>query len=111
LLRDPRQRSEITQKHPWLVAFSFRLLRGLGFAGALAEIGLPHGEIPLALFSFNVGVEFGHLAFIAAVLSAAYLTRRVVMHRSVPTWAPRAAAYAIGGTASFWVFERLAAAV
>lgn len=111
LLRDPRQRSEITQTYPWLVSFSFGLLHGLGFAGALAEIGLPHGEIPLALFSFNVGVEFGQLAFIAAVLSVAYLTRTVVTPRGVPIWAPRAAAYVIGCIASFWLFERLAAAV
>ena len=111
LLRDPHQRSDITQTYPWLVAFSFGLLHGLGFAGALAEIGLPHGQIPLALFSFNVGVELGQLAFIAAVLSVAYLTRTVVMRRGVPNWAPWAAAYVIGSTASYWVFERLAVAV
>jgi hydrogenase/urease accessory protein HupE len=111
LLRDPHQRSDITQTYPWLIAFSFGLLHGLGFAGALAEIGLPHGEIPLALFSFNVGVELGQLAFIAAVLSLAYLTRTVVMRRGAPPWAPRAAAYVIGCLASYWVFERLAAAV
>jgi hypothetical protein len=56
-------RSDFTQSYPWLIAFGFGLLHGLGFAGALAEIGLPHGEIPLALFSFNVGVEVGQLAF------------------------------------------------
>jgi hypothetical protein len=111
LLRDPRQRSDITQTYPWLVAFTFGLLHGLGFAGALTEIGLPHGEIPLALFSFNVGVEFGQLAFIAAVLSLAYLTRTAVMPRRVPVWGPRTAAYVIGCIASYWVFERLAAAV
>jgi hydrogenase/urease accessory protein HupE len=108
LLRDPLQRSDITQTYPWIVAFSFGLLHGLGFAGALAEIGLPHGQIPLALFSFNVGVELGQLAFIAAVLSLGYLTRTVIIRRGTPTWAPRVAAYAIGGIASYWVFERLA---
>ena len=65
LLRDPLHRSHITQNDPWLVAFCFGLLHGLGFAGALAEIGLPHGEIPLALFAFNVGVELGQLGFVA----------------------------------------------
>ena len=69
LLRDPAQRSDITQYYPWLLAFSFGLLHGLGFACALAEVGLRHREIPLALFSFNVGVECGQLAFIATVLS------------------------------------------
>jgi hypothetical protein len=108
LLRDPTRRSGVTRSYPWLVAFSFGLLHGLGFAGALAEIGLPHGEIPLALFSFNVGVELGQLAFIAAVLFLAFLGARLV--RSMPAWAPRAAAYAIGCTAAYWVFERLAAA-
>jgi hypothetical protein len=86
-----------------VVAFSFGLLHGLGFAGALAEIGLPHGEIPLALFSFNVGVELGQLAFIAVVLLLNYVARRLV--ERVPDWAPRAAAYAIGCTAAYWVFQ------
>jgi hydrogenase/urease accessory protein HupE len=111
LLRDLRQRSDITQTYPWLVAFSFGLLHGLGFAGALAEIGLPHGEIPLALFSFNVGVELGQLAFIAAVLLMTYLSRMVARRRATPTLAARAAAYVIGSIASYWVFERLAAAL
>jgi hydrogenase/urease accessory protein HupE len=108
LLRDPAQRSGVTRSYPWLVAFSFGLLHGLGFAGALAEIGLPHGEIPLALFSFNVGVELGQLAFIVAVLSLSFLAQLLVQSR--PAWTLRAAAYAIGSTAAYWVFERLAAA-
>jgi len=108
LLRDPAQRSDITQYYPWLVAFSFGLLHGLGFAGALSEAGLPHGEIPLALFSFNVGVECGQLAFIATALSVIYLGRCALQNS--PVWAPRVAAYAVGCIASYWVFERLAAA-
>jgi hypothetical protein len=108
LLRDPAQRSNITQYYPWLVAFSFGLLHGLGFAGALAEVGIPHGEIPLALSSFNVGVEFGQLAFIATALYVICLGQLALRHS--PIWAPRVAAYAIGGIASYWVFERLAAA-
>ena len=58
---------------PWMVAFAFGLLHGFGFAGALVELGLPQGDIPLALFAFNVGVELGQLAFIAVLLSAVYL--------------------------------------
>jgi hydrogenase/urease accessory protein HupE len=108
LLRDPANRSTITQGYPWVVAFSFGLLHGLGFAGALAEIGLPQGEIPLSLFAFNIGVECGQLAFIAAILSAGYLARRLLPR--TPIWAFRAAAYGIGCTASFWIFERLATA-
>jgi hydrogenase/urease accessory protein HupE len=106
LLRDPAKRSDVSQNYPWLIAFCFGLLHGLGFAGALAEIGLPYGEIPLALFAFNVGVEFGQLAFIAAVLSTIYLAR-IFLSRT-PSWAPRVADYAIGCTASYWVYARLA---
>jgi hydrogenase/urease accessory protein HupE len=107
--RDPTHRGVVTQSYPWIVAFSFGLLHGLGFAGALAEIGLPHGEIPLALFAFNVGVECGQLAFIAAVLSVGRLAQ--LLFSPTPSLAPRAAAYAIGCTASYWVFERLSSAV
>ena len=88
LLRAPTRRSAITQTYPWLVAFSFGLLHGLGFAGALAEIGLPHGEIPLALFSFNVGVELGQLAFIAAVLLLNHVARRLVQSSPIGPHAP-----------------------
>ena len=55
LVRGEAGRGVVTRSYPWLVAFSFGLLHGLGFAGALAEVGLPQGEIPLALFAFNVG--------------------------------------------------------
>jgi hypothetical protein len=96
------------RSYPWLVAFSFGLLHGLGFAGALAEVGLPQGEIPLALFAFNVGVELGQLAFVAAVLSLVRLVQ--VLPLRLPAWAPRAAGYAIGSVAAFWVFSRLATA-
>jgi hydrogenase/urease accessory protein HupE len=96
----------MTRSYPWLVAFCFGLLHGLGFAGALAEVGLPQGEIPLALFAFNIGVEIGQLAFIALVLSCGIILRRFA--RVVPLWAPRVASYAIGATASFWMFERIA---
>ncbi|MEA2733482.1 MAG: hypothetical protein QOF70_7957 [Acetobacteraceae bacterium] len=101
-------RHTVARSYPWLVAFTFGLLHGLGFAGALAEVGLPQGEIPLALFAFNVGVELGQLAFVAAVLSLARLVH--VMPLRLPAWAPRAAGYAIGSIAAFWVFARLAAA-
>jgi hydrogenase/urease accessory protein HupE len=109
LLHDPTSRSNITRSYPWLVAFSFGLLHGLGFAGALAEVGLPQGEIPVALFSFNVGVECGQLAFITAVFSLGYLVRAAIPR--IPTWSLRAVAYGIGCIASYWIFERLATAV
>ena len=55
---------------PWMVAFAFGLLHGFGFAGALVELGLPQGDIPLALLAFNIGVELGQLAFIAVIARA-----------------------------------------
>jgi HupE / UreJ protein len=101
-------RHTVARSYPWLVAFTFGLLHGLGFAGALAEVGLPQGEIPLALFAFNVGVELGQLTFVAAVLLLARLVHVVPLR--LPAWTPRAAGYAIGSIAAFWVFARLAAA-
>jgi hydrogenase/urease accessory protein HupE len=108
LVREERGRGAVTRSYPWLVAFSFGLLHGLGFAGALAEVGLPQGEIPLALFAFNVGVELGQLTFVIAVLTLARLVR--LMPVRFPTWGPGAVGYAIGSVAAFWVITRLAAA-
>jgi hydrogenase/urease accessory protein HupE len=104
-------RPGLTQRHPWLVAFTFGLLHGLGFAGALAEVGLPPLSIPTALLFFNVGVEIGQLLFIGAVL-AVIAAGRWAARRSAwtpPAWCSRVVPYAIGGLASFWVVERVAA--
>jgi hypothetical protein len=99
----------LTQQIPWLVAFTFGLLHGFGFAGALSEVGLPAHAIPLALLFFNVGVELGQLAFIAVVLAGAWALRRIALEP--PAWAPRLTAYVIGSVAAFWVFERTLAAI
>ena len=92
---------------PWIVAFTFGLLHGFGFAGALHAVGLPQGAIPLALLFFNVGVEAGQLLFIAAVLALAALLRRLPLPR--PSWGWRLLPYAIGGVAAFWLMERVSA--
>lgn len=97
-------RPGITRRWPWLVAFTFGLLHGFGFAGALNEIGLPEHAIPPALLFFNVGVEIGQLAFIAAVLLAWSLLKRL----SWPEWAWRVPVYSIGSMAAFWTIERIA---
>jgi hypothetical protein len=98
----------LTVRWPWLVAFSFGLLHGFGFAGALTELGLPQGEIPLALFSFNVGVELGQLMFITVVLGAMALARRLRLPEPVERFALPMATYFIGGLAAFWFIERVA---
>jgi hydrogenase/urease accessory protein HupE len=104
-------RPGLTQRNPWIVAFAFGLLHGLGFAGALAEVGLPEGQIPTALLFFNVGVEIGQLLFIAAVLAVVAAGRWAARHVSLPPVAGlwRVPPYLIGGLASYWVFERVAA--
>ena len=98
-------RPGITQRCPWVVAFIFGLLHGFGFAGALAEVGLPQKEIPIALLMFNVGVEAGQIAFIIAVLGLLHLAKRLMV--KPPHWGMPAVAYGIGGMASFWVIQRV----
>ena len=95
-----------TARAPWIVAFAFGLLHGLGFAGALAELGLPQNAIPLALLAFNVGVELGQLAFLAAVLLAWGVVRALGLRGS--NWLVEVPAYAIGGVATFWMLQRIA---
>ena len=89
------------------MAFSFGLLHGFGFAGALAEVGLPQTAIPLALLMFNVGVELGQLIFVVAVLALRRVFEAAVVRR--PAWLPYMAPYAIGVLAMFWVIERFSA--
>ncbi|QUL37685.1 HupE/UreJ family protein [Erythrobacter sp. JK5] len=103
-LRDP-ERVTWTRRWPWLVAFAFGLVHGFGFAGALAEIGLPQGEVAAALVAFNVGVEAGQLLVIAGVLAVMSVIGRVAAPFETP--AVRAATYVIGLTGSFWLFERV----
>lgn len=100
-------RPGLTARAPWVVAFSFGLLHGFGFAGALAEVGLPQQAIPIALLMFNVGVELGQIIFVAVMLAAiAALARlRIVW----PRWAHFVPAYVIGSVAMVWTIQRVAA--
>jgi HupE / UreJ protein len=107
ILRGRQGRVGLTHRFPWLVAFGFGLLHGLGFAGALAEVGLPAAEVPAALLFFNLGVEIGQLMFVAAVLSLRWAARSLQL--GWPAWAEVLPAYAIGTLACFWLMERLAA--
>jgi hydrogenase/urease accessory protein HupE len=102
-----RGKPGLTARAPWLVAFTFGLLHGFGFAGALAEVGLPQKAIPVALLMFNVGVEVGQLLFVGAVLVVHAGLSRLPQARA--RWATLAVPYTIGGVAMFWVIERIAA--
>lgn len=104
IVRAERGHASLTTTWPWIVAFAFGLLHGFGFAGALQELGLPQGDIPLALLCFNVGVEVGQLMFIGAILLAVAALGKIV---EVPRKAVVASAYAIGMVAAFWTLERL----
>ena len=101
-----RADDSLTRRAPWLVAFAFGLLHGLGFASALMEVGLPAQHIPTALLCFNVGVELGQLAVIGAVLALRTLARRLHLGRP---WMERGFVYAMGAVAAFWSLDRLAA--
>jgi hypothetical protein len=100
-------RPGLTAREPWLVAFTFGLLHGFGFAGALAEVGLPQHAIPVALLMFNVGVELGQLAFVVAILATSLTLARFTPRW--PRWTQFAPAYAIGAVAMMWTIERVAA--
>jgi len=102
-------RETLTQRAPWAVAAGFGLVHGLGFAGALAEVGLPTAEIPLALFSFNVGIELGQLTFVTAVLIGGFVLRRALARR--PAWLDLVPVYAMGCLSAYWVLARLETAI
>lgn len=115
-LAKPQSRDGMAARRPWAVAFAFGLLHGFGFAGALAEVGLPQGDVPLALLLFNLGVEVGQLIFVAGVLLLLALARRArdltwplpfplpvagPLLRGVPV-------LAVGSLAAFWCLQRMA---
>ncbi len=106
IIHGTRGRAGMAERWPWVVAFIFGLLHGFGFAGALAEVGLPEQAIPLALLFFNVGVELGQLVFVAVVLATAWVARNVQVVPIRQTLVVMT--YGIGGVAAFWTIERVA---
>ncbi len=100
-----RGRNGLTMRYPWLIAFTFGLLHGSAFAGALAQIGLPRQAIPSSLLLFNIGVELGQLMFIGAVLCVGWALCK--LPRKLPAWARWVPPYAIGSCSAFWFLERL----
>ena len=107
IVQEYRGRVGIAARAPWVVAFTFGLLHGLGFAGGLSDAGLPQGHVPLALLFFSGGVETGHLLFVATVLGVIEVSRRIRI--PLPQWVELVPAYAIGSVAMFWVLQRIAA--
>jgi hydrogenase/urease accessory protein HupE len=102
-----REKDTLARRLPALVSFLFGLVHGLGFAGALKDIGLPENQLPLALFTFNIGVEIGQLLM---VLVAFALVRLPISQRYLGR-ARRPALYAVGAVAAYWSCLRVAAIV
>ena len=105
IVRTWRGETSFTIRHPWVVAFAFGLLHGFGFASGLAALGLPKGEIPLALLLFNAGVEVGQLAFVVVVLLLERAFR--LLHIHWPAFAARLPGYVVGTLGAFWTIQRI----
>ena len=106
ILRARQGLPSLTVQKPWLVAFCFGLLHGFGFAGALTSIGLPAGDIPLALLFFNLGVELGQILFVVLVVASGAAVRMLALPARSTNTALLVVTYTIGGLASFWFVER-----
>jgi len=104
IVRYRRGETSLTIRHPWVVAFAFGLLHGFGFASGLTTIGLPHGEIPVALLFFNVGVEAGQLGFVGLVLLLERSFRALEIRW--PRLVELAPGYAVGSLGAFWTIQR-----
>ena len=114
------RRDTLTYRYPIVVAGSFGLLHGFGFAAVLGETGLPQTEIPTALLFFNIGVELGQLGFVIAALVALAVCVQLIRlavgrHRDPRQPASQVLrplglplSYTVGILASFWMFERIA---
>jgi len=105
ILKVQRGQGGLTARFPWIVAFAFGLLHGFGFADALVKLGLPEANLPLALLSFNVGVELGQIAFVLLVLGLNWSFRTLTVHW--PRWSEPIPAYLIGSLAMFWFINRM----
>jgi len=105
IIRVWRGETSFTIRHPWVVAFAFGLLHGFGFASGLAAIGLPQGDIPLALLMFNIGVEIGQLAFVAVILLMVHAFKFLEVRWPRPV--ELLPAYVVGSLGAFWTIQRL----
>ncbi len=105
IVKQQRGESGLTARYPWAVAFTFGLVHGIGFASALAGLGLERRLLPVALLFFNIGVEIGQLAFVLLVLALMWAHRR--LDAVLPRWGDALPAYAIGSVSMFWFLGRL----
>jgi len=105
IMHEKQGKAGLTSLYPWLIAFIFGLLHGFGFAGALAEIGLPQQAITLALVFFNIGVELGQLMFVATIVFIVVMLQRL-SYPALLNKLQTAIVYMIGGVSSFWLIER-----
>jgi len=106
IVRSWRGETSFTINHPWVVAFAFGLLHGFGFASVLTSAGLPRHELPLALVSFNVGVELGQIGFIGIILALESSFR--VLEVRWPRWVQALPGYTVGSLGAFWTVQRVA---
>jgi HupE / UreJ protein len=104
IVRSGRGETSFTIRNPWVVAFVFGLIHGFGFASAMTGAGLPRHELPLALLSFNVGVEIGQLFFVAIILLLERAFRILEIHW--PRWVQQLPAYTVGGLGAYWTIQR-----
>jgi hypothetical protein len=106
IVRSWRGGTSLTIRHPWVVAFLFGLIHGFGFAGALTSAGLPHKDLPLALLSFNVGVEIGQVSFVLLILLLERSFRQLEIRW--PRWVQALPGYTVGSLGAFWTIQRVA---
>jgi hydrogenase/urease accessory protein HupE len=106
IVRSWRGETSFTIRRPWVVAFAFGLLHGFGFASALTSAGLPPGDLPVALLSFNIGVEVGQLGFVALILAMKRSFR--VLEIRWPSWMQALPGYTVGTLGAFWTIQRVA---
>jgi len=104
IVRVRKGQTSLTIRFPWVIAFGFGLLHGFGFATGLSTAGMPKGELPWALFSFNVGVELGQLLFVFFALSLVWAFR--VLHVRWPRWVLWLPAYTVGSLGAYWTIQR-----
>lgn len=106
IVRVRRGQTSLTIRYPWVVAFVFGLLHGLGFASGLRATGVPQADLVLALLLFNVGVEIGQISFILLILGMAGAYRRLEVRW--PRWALALPGYTVGTLGAFWTIQRTA---